>query len=89
MAERWVETEFRLYRGEGDDMAEPVEDFKYIGRPMDQTENYWTATKRKIMRVRTVWGRLGRLLRREGADPTVLEMFYRVMAQVGTTFCLR
>ena len=29
------------------------------------------------MRASSVWGRLGTLLIREGADPTVLKIFYR------------
>ena len=33
------------------------------------------------MRARLVWGRLGTLIRREGAYPRVAEMFYREVAQ--------
>ena len=33
------------------------------------------------MRARSVWGRLGALLRREGADPKVSESFYRAVVQ--------
>ena len=31
---------------------------------------------------RSVWGRLGTLIRREGGDPRVAEMFYRAVVQV-------
>ena len=33
------------------------------------------------MRARSVWGRLGTLLRREGEEPKLLEMFYRLVSQ--------
>ena len=33
------------------------------------------------MRVRSVYGRLGTLLQREGEDPKVSESFYRAMVQ--------
>ena len=33
------------------------------------------------MRARSVWGRLGTLLLREGADPRVMAMFYKAVSQ--------
>ena len=33
-----------------------------------------------------VWGRLGKFLRREGAEPKVAEMFYRVVTQTVLLF---
>ena len=33
------------------------------------------------MRTRSLWGRLGTLLRRGGLEPRVLEMFYRAVVQ--------
>ena len=39
------------------------------------------AVRQNIMRARSVWGRLGTLLRREGADPKVSESFYRAVVQ--------
>ena len=38
------------------------------------------------MRARSVWGRLGKLMRREGVKPKVSEMFYRAVAQVVLMF---
>ena len=36
---------------------------------------------RNIWKLRQVWGSLGKLLQWEGADPIVLEKFYRVVTQ--------
>ena len=38
------------------------------------------------MSARTVWGRLGKLLRQGGADSRVLEMIYRALAQAVLNF---
>ena len=40
------------------------------------------------MRARTVWGRLGKILIREGVDPRVSAMLYRGGGTGGTTFWL-
>ena len=44
------------------------------------------AVLRNIRKVRQVWGRLGKLLRREGADPFVLEIFYLAVVQAVLIF---
>ena len=41
----------------------------------------WPDVRQNIMRARLVWGRLGTLLRWEGADPKVLASFYRAVLQ--------
>ena len=45
--------------------------FKYLGQNLDQMDDDWPAVSQKIMWARSVWGRLGKLLRREGAEPKV------------------
>ena len=62
-------------------MVEGVENFKYLGQNLDQTDDDWPSVRKNIMRARLVWGRLGTLMRREGAEPRVLEMFDRAVAQ--------
>ena len=37
---------------------------------------------RNIRRARQVWGDLGKLMRREGADPIISSKFYRSVVQV-------
>ena len=81
MAERCGEMEFSLKGYEGDDRVENVTTFRYLGRPLDQTYDDWPAVRRSIMRARSVWRRLGTLLRREGEEPRVSEIFYRAVVQ--------
>ena len=55
--------------------------FRYLERPLDQTDDDWTAVRRNIMRARSVWGRLGTLLRREEGEPRVSAIIYRSVVQ--------
>ena len=48
---------------------------------IDQIDDDWSAVRQNIMCARLVWGRLGTIMRREGAEPRVLEMFDRAVAQ--------
>ena len=67
-------------------MVEGVENFKYLGQTLDQTDDDWPAVRQKIMRARLIWGRLGKIMRREGAEPRVLKMFDRAVAQAVLLF---
>ena len=62
---------FSLDGEEGDYRVANVPTFRYMGISLDQTDNDWPDVRQKIMRARSVWGRLGTLLRREGAEPKV------------------
>ena len=86
MGERCREMEFSLYGRGGDALVEGVSKFKYLGRTLDQTDNAWPATKQNIKRVRTVWGRLGKLLIWEGADPRVVVISLQGGGTGGTNF---
>ena len=71
----------------GGEMMEGVKTFKYLGRPLDQKNNDWPSIWKTIMRMRTFW-RAGveKLLRREGADPRVAAIFYRLVAHAVLLF---
>ena len=63
----------------GDDRTECFEGldpFKYLGRVLHQTDNDCPEVLSNIRRARQVWGRLGKLMRREGADTIISEKFY-------------
>ena len=62
-------------------MVEGVVTFRYLGRPLDQTDDDWPVVRRNIMHVRLVWGRMVTMLQQEGADPRVAAMFYRAVVQ--------
>ena len=55
--------------------------FKYLGQLLDWSYNDWTAVIHNINKAWQVWGRLGKLLQREGAERKVLEFFYHAVVQ--------
>ena len=73
--------EFNLDGEEGDERVENVMTFRYLGRPLDQTNDYWTDVQQNIIHAKLFWGRLGTLLQREGVYPKVLASFYRAVVQ--------
>ena len=62
-----------------DETIEGVALFTYLGRPLDQSENYWPGFRRSIREAWQVWGKLVINLRREGADYLTSETFYRAV----------
>ena len=60
--------------------------FKYLEILLDRSDKDCPAVLHKISKARQVWGRLGKLLWREGADPTVSEKFYRAVVQAVLLF---
>ena len=71
MAARCGNIESSLEAEEVDWMVKGMAMFKYLGINLDQTADDWTVVSLNIMRVRSVWGRLGTLLRKEGVEPKV------------------
>ena len=53
-----------------------VTEFRYLGRILTNTDDYWPAVAGNIRKARVTWGRLARILGREGADPKVSRNFY-------------
>ena len=56
----------------GEDEAEcieRVENFKYLGRMLDQSDNDWPEVRQNVGKACQVWSRIGKLLRREGVEP--------------------
>ena len=58
-----------------------VKEFRYLGRILTSTDNDWPAVARNLQRARATWGRLTRILGREGADPKVSRNFYIAVTQ--------
>ena len=58
-----------------------VTEFKYLGRFMTNTDDDWPAVARNIRKARASWGRLARILVREGADLKVTRSFYTAVTQ--------
>ena len=65
---------------------ERVENFKYLGQSLHQTDDDWPEVWRNIMRARLFWGGLGTLIRQEGVDPKLVAVFYRAVIQAVLLF---
>ena len=64
MAEKCMDMESSLYGREGGDLVEGVATFKYMGRPLDQTDDGCPEVIRNINQAHKVWKKLEELLRR-------------------------
>ena len=53
-----------------------VSEFKYLGRILTATDNDWPEVVGNLRKARRSWGRLSRVLDREGTDPKVSRAFY-------------
>ena len=54
--------ELNLNGEEEDERVENLPTFQYLGRPLDQTDDDWTAVRKNIMCARSVLGNLGTVL---------------------------
>ena len=71
MAAGCGDIESSLEGEEVDWMVKGMAMFKYLGINLDQTADDWPVVSLNIMCIRSVWGRLGTLLRKEGVEPRV------------------
>ena len=62
------EVKFSLTGEDYAERIEGVETFKYLGRILDRYDNDWPAVLRNVGKAYRVWNRLGKLLRKEGAE---------------------
>ena len=58
-----------------------VTEFRYLGRVMTNTDDDWPVVAGNLKKARVIWGRLARILGREGADPKVSNNFYITVTQ--------
>ena len=54
-----------------------VENFKYLGRTLDQTDYDLLVVRRNVKQERRLWGRLGEMIIRVGVNPKVVVISYR------------
>ena len=59
-------TSERAFHAYGEQMR-AVTDFRYLGRVLTNTDDDWLAVAGNIRKARASWGRLARVLGREGA----------------------
>ena len=65
---------------------EGVANFKYLGRPLEQMDDDWAVVRQNFKRAQRVWGRLGKIPQREGADYKVAIMFHMNFVQAVLLF---
>ena len=70
----------RAFHAYGKQMRE-VTEFRYLGRVLTATDDDWPAVAGNIRKAWASWGRLARVLVREGADPKVSRSFYTAVTQ--------
>ena len=81
IVDKCSEATFRLTRKDEAEFIEGVKVLKYLGRLLDRLEDDWPTVLQNIRKVWQVWGRLGKMLRREGTEPAILEKIYRAVIQ--------
>ena len=75
----------RAFRAYGEPM-EAVSEFRYLGKLLTATDDDWPEVAGNIKKARRRWGRLAKVLDREGADPKVSRTFYIAMTQAVLLF---
>ena len=65
---------------------ETVTIFKYLGRFMTAGDDDWPAVAGNLVKARKIWGRLARILSREGSDKMVLGNFFKAVVQAVILF---
>ena len=65
---------------------EMVTSFKYLGRVLSAADDDWTTVALNLVKVRTVWWRMPRILSREGARLRVSRFFFNYVIQSGLLF---
>ena len=81
IASQCTEATFRLTGEDGAENIKEVDIFTYLSRPLDWSGDNWPEILRNIRKAGNVWGRLEKLLQREGEDPFVSTNFYHAVVQ--------
>ena len=81
IAQRPGDTKFRLYHRKDDTLVEGAMQFQYLGRTLEETESNLVEVHQNISKVRAVWQRLEKLLRQEGENIRISDLFYREVMQ--------
>ena len=70
----------RAFHTHGKSMV-AVSEFHYLRRLLAATDDDWPAVAGNIRKLRMRWGRLARVMGREGSDPKVSRSFYTAVTQ--------
>ena len=78
--------ELSLTVEEGKETIEVVALIKYLGRPLEQSDDDFSEVRRNIRKARHFWGRLRVILRRYEAEPITSAVFYKAVVQAVLLF---
>ena len=62
-------------------VIEPVDCFRYLGRPINATGSDWSAVVYNLRKARGRWARVTRVLSRQGASSKISGYFYKAVCQ--------
>ena len=65
----------------GSTPIETVQEFKYLGRILDDRDQDLPAVTYNLQRARKRWGMIGRILKKKGANPKAMASFYKAIVQ--------
>jgi len=60
---------------------ENVSEFKYLGRVVNNKDDDRPAVRMNLKKARAKWGRISRILSKEGANPKAMASFYKAIVQ--------
>jgi hypothetical protein len=60
---------------------ENVTEFKYLGRVVNNKNDNQPTVIENLRKVRIKWGRISRILSKDGADPKAMASFYKAIVQ--------
>ena len=60
---------------------ETIGDFKYLGRPLNETNDDWTAIKYNLKKSRKIWSAVKRVLIRDKSSLRTMGYFYKAVVQ--------
>jgi hypothetical protein len=63
-----------------------VSEFKYLGRVVEKNDDDRPAVNRNLQKARVAWGRLCRILSKEGANPKAMASVYKAVVQAVLLF---
>ena len=60
---------------------ETVSEFKYLGRVVKNDDDDWPAVNQNVKKATATWGRICKILSKEGANPKVMATVYKAVVQ--------
>jgi hypothetical protein len=66
---------------------ETVSEFKYLGQVVKNNHDDWSAVNQNVKKATATWGRICKILSKEGANPKVMATVYKAVVQAVLLYC--